>query len=260
MTSQSFRWDSDLYQKSSSVQFELGLMAIERLKPKDFELILDLGAGTARLSIEIAKRIPNGKVIALEISSEQCEQAKLNLRKYNINNVEIMCMNALDMNYKNKFDAVFSNSAIHWIPNLKKAYQLIYDSLKGGGRIVVQTGLKENGIVAKVVSQMFIKYRDDLNNFRIPWKFLSIKENERILRKCNFRDIKIEPLDHPIKFKNERELFNYWRAAALVPFFTFLPEEVHDKFLEDFKQIYYEINSENPLEFIMRRVFIYARK
>ena len=64
MNEQGFRWDAELYQNSSKWQFDLGMMAIERLAPIDGERILEIGCGNALTTIEIAKRIPNGFITA----------------------------------------------------------------------------------------------------------------------------------------------------------------------------------------------------
>jgi hypothetical protein len=53
MDNKSFEWDARLYQKSSDFQYELGLMAIERLNVSNFEHILEIGCGNALLTIEI---------------------------------------------------------------------------------------------------------------------------------------------------------------------------------------------------------------
>ena len=65
MSEKEFRWDAELYQGSSAVQYKLGIMTIERLKPLDKEKILEIGPGNAMLTIEIAKRIPNGTITAI---------------------------------------------------------------------------------------------------------------------------------------------------------------------------------------------------
>jgi len=144
MPNKSFKWDAKLYQESSSFQFNLGLIAIEKLNPKGNENILEIGCGNAKLTIELAKKIPSGKMTAIELSEDMVNQAEENLNKQQVKNVKIVNMDAININYENQFDAVFSNSAIHWIKNLKTMYNLIYKSLKKKSRILIQTGLKLN--------------------------------------------------------------------------------------------------------------------
>ena len=101
MNEKELQWDAELYQGSSAVQYNLGLMTIERLKPVDKEKILEIGPGNAMLTIEIAKRIPNGTITAIEISPEMVEQAKSNIENFGIENINLINMDSININYKN---------------------------------------------------------------------------------------------------------------------------------------------------------------
>jgi trans-aconitate 2-methyltransferase len=132
------QWNAELYQDSSSLQFQLGLLAIERLNPRDREQILDIGCGNGLLTIELAKRIPSGRVTGVEVSSEMITKAADNISRHGVSNVRFLNMNALDISFESEFDAVFSNSAIHWIHDQETIYGLIFKSLAGSGRIMIQ--------------------------------------------------------------------------------------------------------------------------
>ncbi len=258
MTEKNFKWDAELYQKSSSYQYALGIMAIERLKPSDNEHILEIGCGNAMISIEIAKKIPNGKITAIDLSKEQCEQARINISNNNIKNIDIININALEITYENQFDAVFSNSAIHWIKNFELMYELIYNSLKNDGRMMIQTGLNENNVLFQVIADLIRirDFREYLAKFSMPWRFLSVKQTEKILEDNNFKNILVEPYKFEMNFKSEEEVINYCKAAALVPFLSLIPEEIEGNFMEIFKEIYFKINQSNPLVITMSRIFI----
>ncbi|MFX1273405.1 MAG: class I SAM-dependent methyltransferase [Promethearchaeota archaeon] len=262
MNQKSFKWDAELYQKSSRWQFELGLIAIERLKPKDGENILEIGCGNAMLTIEIAKKIPNGSITAIELSTDMISQANKNLLKFGINNVEILRMNALDITYQNKFDAVFSNSAIHWIINLELMYELIYNALNDKGRMIIQTGLKELNVLFKALYKIskLSKYKEYFNSIEFPWRFLSTKETKLILKKIGFKEINTEIYKFNRTFRDENELINYSKAAALVPYLSVLPNELKNGFIDKFKEIMLELIPPNKLELKMTRLFNQAIK
>jgi len=263
MNNNSFKWDAKLYQESSSFQFNLGLMAIDRLKPKDFENILEIGCGNAMLTIELSKIIPKGKITAIEISEEMVDQAKLNLLKNGIKNINIINTDALKISFENEFDAVFSNSAIHWIKNLKLMYGLIYKSLKQNGRIIVQTGLKETNILVKVLMRVINlkEFRDYYKDFQYPWKFYTIEENKKILEDNLYTEILVEPYYYSVNFSTINEVINYFKAAAMVPFLSVLSDDLKSSFVKTFKKIFLELNdAPNKLEISMNRVFISAKK
>ena len=265
MSEKELQWDAELYQGSSAVQYKLGIMTIERLKPLDKEKILEIGPGNAMLTIEIAKRIPNGTITAIEISPEMLEQAKSNIEKSGIENINLINMDSIDINYENEFDAVFSNSAIHWVKNLELMYELLYLSLKPTGRLAIQTGLKVEGEYGQFF-KIFLKlvrvkeFREYFKEITIPWRFITEQENYKILKDCGFRNIKVEPYDYRYRFDNEQDLINYNIAAGLVPFLSRVPDNHKKKLISSFKELWFKVNKENPLEVRTTRAFLSAIK
>ena len=262
MNNDTYKWDAELYQKSSFHQFQMGMMALERLNPQDGEMMLEIGSGNAMVSIELAKKIPNGHITAIEISKEMCDQAHENLGKMEISNIEIICKDGLEINFYNEFDAVFSNSAIHWIQNLDQMYELIYNSLKPNGRILIQTGLREMGPIVLIFAQLIrLKtYREYISKLAMPWRFQTLKENNKMLEKCNFRDIVLERFDYTMKFEDKNDAINYWLAAGLVPFLSVIPDDLKEEFIEKFRELYFAKMADTPLEYTMARLFIKAKK
>ncbi len=262
MSNKTFKWDAELYQRSSSGQFKLGIMAIERLNPKDSDEILEIGCGNALLTIELAKRISNGNITAIELSEDMIAKAKKNISQYGIENISIIKMNAIDLNFKNKFNIVFSNSAIHWIKNLELMYNLIYNSLKPNGRIMIQTAVKQKSIFFKSIDKTSSKkeYGKYIkNNFNFPWRFLTIKETKKILKNIGFNEVVTDLLNFEYKFNNINEFKNFCKAAALLPYLNILPISLKEGFVNDFSKIYFKFNL-NELGINMLRIFISAKK
>ena len=261
MVDKTLNWDAKLYQNSSSLQFELGLMGIKKLNPKGSEKILEIGCGNAMLTIELAKRNMSGVITAVEISEDMIDQAKVNIANYGISNIEIIHGDAIQITYQDEFDAIFSNSAIHWIKNLELMYEKLFNALKKDGRILIQTGLKSINSTVKTIYKLVTlkKYRSALKDFKNPWRYLTFEETNELLKSLSFKNINIEEYNHLVKYKTEEGMLNYFKSAALVPFLTILPDDLKDEFLEDFRQIYLTFN-EKRLDVEMKRLFISAKK
>ena len=165
-----------------------------------------------------------------------------------------------DEKIQNEFNAVFSNSAIHWIKKQEMIYELIYNSLKDNGRIQIQTGLKKINPYSQALINVGIEYREYLKNFKPPWRFLTKQETEKILRELNFKNISVEIYPYIAKFDTIAGIGNYFKAAGFVPFSEHLPKHLHNEFIEKFKKEILKINQPNPLELKMDRLFISAKK
>ncbi|WP_326929541.1 class I SAM-dependent methyltransferase [Bacillus cihuensis] len=116
-------WNANLYDRKHSFVTEYGNRLIELLAPKAGEKILDLGCGTG----DLVKKLHDYKVdvVGVDQSKNMVMQAK---NKYPT--LKFFVQDATNLEYKNEFDAVFSNATLHWVKQPKQALNCIYNSLK----------------------------------------------------------------------------------------------------------------------------------
>lgn len=259
MTGNSFKWDPERYQECSSQQFNLGIMAIDRLAPIGRERILEIGSGNGLVTIELARTVPNGSVVGIEISEEMYRKAIINIDVHAISNIQLRNMNALEIDFTEEFDAVFSNSAIHWIEDQRRIYEIIFKSLHPGGRIMIQTGMKERNRLVDTVIALYQsgRYQAHLSKVRLPWKYLTPEEIEEVLSDVGFRKISVESVPFTHKFDDEKQLAGYFESAALVPFLSAFPEDQKDGFKEFFLKSFLKLNN-GGTDLSMTRLFISA--
>jgi trans-aconitate methyltransferase len=263
MTAEKFKWNAKLYQEHSSFQYDLAMMAINRLKPRKSERILDIGCGNAMVTIELAKHVPEGEIVAIEISKDMYGKALENIKESSTGNIiSIINKNAFDIDYRDEFDAVFSNSAIHWIYDLESMYGKINKALKKGGRIMIQTGSSERNPLIDSLDRLLLLpvFKKYLKDFRYPWRFLSASETIKMLESNNFKKINVEPYNYKMEFSNLKNLIGFFKSAALIPLLTALPEEVHGQMISEFLNLYFDINKSRQLTVEMHRLFIGAEK
>ncbi len=253
-------WNAELYDSKSNVQFELGMKIINELDIEDGEKILDIGCGTGRLTIELAKRTPSGLVIGLDNNQNMINKANNNLNKAVLNNVKFLKDEIFQYNPKIKFDVVFSNSALHWIAKTDELYQKIYDLLAPGGRLSAQVATK--GAMSQT-TMLINEPIQPLNltryfkNWRHPIKLISARAYERILSNAGFIDIRIEKMAQKIPFNNYEDLLDFLQTAPLVPVLSPLPEDKKAEYLDYFLKI---LKEKELLEVEMKRLFIKAKK
>ncbi len=154
-------WDARTYdQVSRLVQYRWGQGILEWRKWHGNEIVMDAGCGSGLLTKQLAKKVPRGKVYAVDIDSNMIKQAKNNVQF--LDNVEIIQSSFTDIRLPRKMDVVFSNSALHWVQDYRKAFQNFWELLKptndsndiidisvsgnidnntaGGGQLLIQCG------------------------------------------------------------------------------------------------------------------------
>ena len=79
-----------------------------------------------------------------------------------------------------RFDAVFSNAALHWIPEPAPVIASVARALKPGGRFVLEMGAKGN--IARIVEALTAV----LEAARNPWYFPAAGEYSQVLEQHGF--------------------------------------------------------------------------
>jgi trans-aconitate methyltransferase len=122
-------WDALTYdQVSYFVQYRWGQQVLEWRKWHGNEIVMDAGCGSGLLTKQLAKKVPRGKVYAVDIDSNMIKQARNNLQLFD--NVEIVQSSFTDIRLPRKLDVIFSNSALHWVQDHRKAFQIFWEMLR----------------------------------------------------------------------------------------------------------------------------------
>jgi trans-aconitate methyltransferase len=124
-------WNAADYAANAGFVPALGNAVLELLAPKPGEAILDLGCGDGVLTHRIAEA--GADVLGVDSSEAMLAAARaLGLR------VQVADGQALP--FDASFDAVFSNAALHWMPNQPAVAAGVFRALKPGGRYVGECG------------------------------------------------------------------------------------------------------------------------
>lgn len=102
------------------------------LAPKDYETILEVGAGSGHLSEVLSKSLLNGKLIVSDPSAEQLQEV------ISAKNIQVLNESADNLSLeKETVDAICSLGAMHHCFNKTKAFQNFARILKKNGRLVI---------------------------------------------------------------------------------------------------------------------------
>ncbi len=133
------RWNAQQYKNNSAPQFNWGMQQIEKLDLRGDEQVLDIGCGDGRLTAEIAKRVPKGSVLGVDVSANMIDEAQKTFS--HIKNLAFVCSDATAFSADKKFDVVVSFAAFHWIKDQRSVLQNIFQTLKPGGFLFISMSM-----------------------------------------------------------------------------------------------------------------------
>lgn len=184
-------WDPDRYQRNAGFVAELGEPVVDLLAPVAGERILDLGCGDGALTEKLVGR--GCVVVGVDGSAEQVLAARAR-------GLEATVVDGQHLTYREEFDAVFSNAALHWMKADPDAVIAgVYRALKPGGRFVGEFGGAGNvetvrrALHDELATRGFATVADDLD----PWFFPTPEAYRNRLEKAGFSVHSIELIERP---------------------------------------------------------------
>lgn len=214
-------WDPRRYAENARFVSDLGAPVLDLLAPREGERVLDLGCGDGPLTRRLVEA--GCEVVGVDSSPEQVAAAcALGL--------DARCVDGTALPFRDEFDAVFSNAALHWMRPPQSVARGVFTALRAGGRFVGELG--GAGCVEKIRGVLHTALRvrgvDPLSVD--PWYFPSDVEYRRVLDQAGFTVETIALILRPTPLPTD---VRGWLETFAGSFLGALPEHGRGAFLDE---------------------------
>jgi trans-aconitate 2-methyltransferase len=221
-------WDAATYHRVSGPQVELAHALLDRLDPRGDETVLDAGCGSGRVTLMLAERLPEGRVIAVDQAPSMVEHARTALAGVP---AEVHRADLTELDLDAAVDAVFSNAVFHWIADHERLFGRLHAALRPGGRMVAQCGGEGNvrrfHEVARAVGEAQ-PYAAFLAGWAGPWNFAGAEETAERLERAGFEGVETWLQPFPVVPDDPTD---YLRTVCLGYHLEQLPPELRDGYV-----------------------------
>lgn len=210
-------WDPASYDRNARFVSDLGAPVLELLDPHPGERILDLGCGDGALTVKLVTM--GCDVLGVDASAPMVEGARAL-------GVDARVMDGQALAFRNEFDAVFSNAALHWMPEADKVIAGVWNALKPGGRFVAEFGGQGNveSIVRALASALEARGLPMAN----PWFYPSAERYRDMLEAQGFQVTSIALIPRPTPLPGD---VGQWLTTFGQPFLRAIPKSERADFV-----------------------------
>jgi trans-aconitate 2-methyltransferase len=227
----SYEFDPDKYHQASNHQRDWGNRLIDELHLRGDETILDLGCGEGTLTARLADLVPRGGVVGMDSSVQMIAAAK----RLETLNLWFLCRDIDDLDFKEGFDVVFSNAALHWVKDHDRLLVNVHRALRPGG--VARFNFAGDGNCSNffsVVRELMAshKYSRYFEHFLWPWYMPTVVEYDDKVRSTGLFDFQVwgETADRSF---SEEEMIGWIEQPSLVPMLEQIASDDKKAFRDD---------------------------
>jgi trans-aconitate 2-methyltransferase len=222
-------WNGASYDRISGPMEAMGLGVLERLDLQGDEAVLDAGCGSGRITEALIERVPQGHVIAVDLSDSMVAAARERLGP----DADIRRADLLELRLEEPVDVVLSTATFHWIADHDRLFGALHAALRPGGRLVAQCGGEGNIDVLRGHANEILAsapYIEHFGDFSPPWNYANPEQTAERLRKAGFSEVNCWLASAPAQPEHPREFLS---TIVLGPHVQHLPTGLREPFMDD---------------------------
>jgi trans-aconitate 2-methyltransferase len=221
-------WNSTTYDRISGPQFSWGKKVLQRVKLRGNELLLDAGCGTGKLTGELLRQLPEGRVIAVDLSRNMLVTARSNLQPRFSKHSGFVAADLQHLPFSGVFDGLFSTAAFHWISDHDALFRSLFRALRPGGWLVAQAG--GFGNLARLLGRVdALTQRSDyaryLRKYHHPWEYPDPETEAARLRLAGFEEVETGLELAPTRFPGPAEFGEFVSNVILHRMLEYFPDD-----------------------------------
>jgi len=181
------------------------------------EHILDIGCGDGKITADIAKFVPEGSVVGIDLSEPMIEWAQKQYHPLEYSNLSFSVGSFLEPNIQGQFDLIVSFCALQHSFDQQKALSNLANLLKPNGKLLILIPTRNNQAWnnARATTQSRPKWAGYWQNVA-PRKSFSAQQYAEFLERANLLCISIETINTLDPFIDKNEIVE-WLCGTFAP-------------------------------------------
>jgi trans-aconitate 2-methyltransferase len=252
-------WSPQQYLKFSQPRLRPALDLLARISLTDPQCIYDLGCGAGNVTKLLAARWPNAGIIGVDSSSQMLASAQKALPQ-----VQWREQRLDEWHAEPTADLIYSNAALHWLPDHAHLFPKLLTSLAPGGVLAVQMprnfGAPSHTLLAQTA--LSAPWRRQLETLVAPAPVAAADVYYSLLAPLA-QSLDIWETEYLQVLSGEDPVKEWIKGTALIPFLERLEPSEQLQFERDYAQRLrsaYPRRTDGTTLFPFRRLFIVLQK
>lgn len=207
-------WNSAQYLKFKNERtqpaIDLALRVVNNPKT-----IVDIGCGPGNSTKVLKDIFPNANILGIDNSPNMISKAKSEYPNINFRLCDVLSLH-------DKYDLLFSNACLQWIPNHSVVIPALMDRLNDGGMLAVQIPMNSDEPLFQLIKEVAAEPSWGLSGVRIqPNETLTPLEYYNILSGC-CSEFNIWEIKYYHTLPNHQTLVEWVKSTRLRPYLDYL--------------------------------------
>lgn len=249
-------WSPAQYEKFKSQRAKPFYDLLALIEKKPLKNVIDLGCGTGELTRVLFDQLKPEKLLGIDSSLEMLAPSQ----KFETPDCTFQLADIGSYRPDKKFDLVFSNAALQWLPNHEELIPRVLSWVSNEGQVAIQMPFNfdhpSHVLAAKVAEDLF----PALFSPRKARSVLAVERYAEILYAHGFQDqiARIEVYGHPMA--SGRDVTEWTKGTLLTEYQSQLDQNQFEQFLRIYTKKLLDVIGEGPYFYTFKRVLIWGKR
>lgn len=255
-----FDWNAAQYNKFKNERTIPAIDLAGAINRKNVYSVLDIGCGIGNSTAVLAEKFPKAKIVGVDNSDDMLSAARKN--NPDIEFIKLDVEKEIDT-IGNRFDIVFSNACIQWIPNHPRLLKSLFSLLNDGGTLAIQTPQQSKHPVHNIIKSLSNSDKWK-NKISITRMYNNLTENEYfdVLAELS-NNFRIWETTYFHSMPSYESIVEWYKGTGIRPYLEQLSDEDKKEYLNDVLECLkstYPIQKNGEIIFRFPRLFFVAQK
>jgi trans-aconitate 2-methyltransferase len=232
---------------------------LQLVRPRAGMRIADLGCGTGELTAELHQRLKARETIGIDSSEAMLGKVPGSPP----GSLRFLKQDIRDFGGTQDFDLVFSNAALHWVPDHPRLLARLAQALTAGGQLAIQVPANFDHVSHTTAADVAKEPPFDalLDGHTHAVFVLQPDEYALLLEKLGFQrqHVRLQVYGHPLS--SREDVVEWLKGSLLTVYERRLSEELFATFCDRYRsKLLARLEDTRPFFFTFKRILIWAER
>jgi trans-aconitate 2-methyltransferase len=242
-------WDVDQYERFKTERAQPFRDLAALIEPRANMRIIDLGCGTGELTRELHERLGASETLGIDSSESMLAKAAP------ASSIHFELGDIASFTTDNPFDLVFSNAALHWIPDHEHLFTRLMSLLAATGQLAVQMPANHDHPSHRIAAEVATFFGVEPRTVNI----LAPESYATLLHRLGFalQHVRLQVYGHVLP--STADVVEWTKGSTLTPYREALSSDRYEEFLAEYtKRLVNTLGDSRPYFYTFKRVLMAA--
>lgn len=220
--------------------------------------VVDLGCGAGNLTLALHKHLNAKETLGLDSSNAMLAEAY----KISEQGLRFQKENVATFHPKDKFDLIFSNACLQWVPDHITLFKNLASYLSARGQMAFQVPANDDAPTHVIAREIAVESPfKEAGLVAIKFNLLTVEEYARLFYQLGFKHQIVRQQVYGHILDSTESVVEWVKGSLLTYYQSKLSAELFELFLERYRQrLFVRLGDQKPIFYPFKRLLLWAEK